>query len=92
MSQITLAEPVFLVGMDFSAAIATSTLPQNTVNTGIITAFNQELVQTNIFETKTMAGSPLFDIEGKVIGLSMIGQDGKVSAVPATLIRAFAGF
>src|SRR3989338_5734377 len=55
MSKIKLAEPVFLVGMDFSAAIATSTLPQNTVNTGIITAFNQELVQTNIFETKTMA-------------------------------------
>ena len=46
----------------------------------------------NIFEKKTMAGSPLFDIEGKVVGLSIIGQDGKVSAVPANLIRAFAGF
>jgi len=92
LSKIKLAEPVFLVGTDFSGAIATSTLPQNTANTGIVTTFNQELIQTNIFEKKTMAGSPLFDIEGKVVGLSIIGQDGKVSAVPATLIRAFAGF
>ena len=92
MSKIKLAEPVFLAGVDFSGATATSTLPQNTVNTGIVTAFNEELLQTNIFEKKTLAGSPLFDIEGKVVGLSIIGQDGKVSAVPANLIRAFAGF
>ena len=94
MSKMKLAEPIFLVGTDFSDAITTSTLPQNTVNAGIITTFNEDLVQTNIFETKTMAGSPLFNIEGKVVGLSVIDEDsgGRVSAIPINLIRTFAGF
>ena len=92
LSKIKLAEPVFLVGTDFSGAIATSTLPQNTANTGIVTTFNQELIQTNIFEKKTMAGSPLFDMGGRGGGSSFLGRAAKFSPLPATLIRAFAGF
>jgi len=87
MSKIKLAEPVFLVGMDF-----TTTTPQNAVNAGIVTHLNKNLVKTNIFESQQMAGSPLFDVEGKVVGLSVIGQDGRVWAIPADIIRTFAGF
>lgn len=87
LTKIKLAEPVFLVGFDFS-----TTTPQNVVNSGIITSFSGDLIQTNIFEQKTMAGSPLFDIEGKLIGLCVIAADGRVSAIPANLIRAFTGF
>ncbi len=91
LTKIKLAEPVFLVGTDFPAVISTSTLPQNTVNAGIVTTLNKDSVQTNIFEQQTMAGSPLFDIEGRVVGLSVIGQDGRVWAIPISVIRAFIG-
>jgi len=87
MTKIKLAEPVFLVGTDFS-----TTTPQNTVNAGIITTFNPDLIETNIFEKKNISGSPLFNVEGKVVGLSFINEDGRVFAVPVTLIRTFAGF
>ncbi len=92
LDKIKLAEPVFLVGTDFTSAVASTTAPQNVVNAGIITAFNKDLIETNIFEKKKISGSPLFDIEGKVIGLNVIGPDGQVSVIPANLIRTFAGF
>lgn len=92
MAKIKLAEPVFLVGTDFAAAVASTTAPQNTVNAGIITALSDDLIETNIFEKKNISGSPLFDIEGKVVGLSFMGQDGRVWAIPANIIRTFAGF
>ena len=90
VEKIKLAEPVFLVGTDFPAA--TTTAPQNVVNVGVITTFDKDLIKTNIFEGQQMAGSPLFDIEGKAVGLSVIGQDGRVWAIPANIIRTFAGF
>lgn len=92
MAKIKLAEPVFLVGTDFAAAISSTTAPYNTVNAGIITAFNEDLIETNIFEKKNISGSPLFDIEGKMAGLSVIAEDGRVWAIPANIIRVFAGF
>lgn len=92
LTKIKLAEPVFLVGTAFPAVITTTTAPQNAVNAGIIAAFHKDLIETNIFEKKIMAGSPLFNIEGKVVGLSVIAEDGKVWAIPADLIRFFAGF
>lgn len=85
--KIKLAEPVFLAGLDFS-----STTPQAVVNAGIITSFNKELIETNIFEKKNISGSPLFDIEGRVVGLNIIDKDGRVSAIPTDVIRRFAGF
>ncbi|MFH1423374.1 MAG: serine protease [Candidatus Nealsonbacteria bacterium] len=90
--KMKLAEPVFLVGTDFAAAISSTTSPQNTVNAGIVTAFNNKLIETNIFESKNISGSPLFDIEGKVVGLSFIAKDNRVLAIPISLIRTFAGF
>ena len=92
MAKIKLAEPVFLAGTDFAAAVSSTTAPQNTVNVGIITAFNEDLIETNIFESKNISGSPLFDIEGRVVGLSFIAQDNRVWAIPADIIRTFAGF
>ena len=97
MEKTKLAEPVFLVGMDFSQPVATTTKqfltsPEITVNQGIITSLNENIIQTNISETQDMSGSTMFNIEGEVVGLSVVGKDGEVSAVPITIIRAFAGF
>jgi len=89
MAKIKLAEPVFLAGTDFSTA---TTTPQNVVNAGIITTLSEELIKTNIFDAESIAGSPLFDVEGRTVGLSVVGQDGRVWAIPANLIRTFAGF
>ena len=100
LEKIKLAEPVFLVGMNFDVAIpetATTTQsqflvpPQQKVNTGIVTTFNETVIKTNISEKKEIEGSPLFNVEGKVVGLNFIDEDGKVSAVPITLIRQFIG-
>ena len=90
-----LAETVFLVGLEFVKATTTEQLlvpPRARVNQGIITFLEEELIETNIVETDKMAGSPLFNIEGRVVGLNTAGEDGSVSAIPIAVIRTFAGF
>jgi S1-C subfamily serine protease len=85
--KITLGERVFLAAMDFS-----SSTPSIAVNEGIIRSFSDNLIQTSMFDSPLVAGSPLFNIEGKVVGLSIVGSDGRVSAIPITIIRQFTGF
>lgn len=101
LEKIKLAEPVFLIGMDFTVKIpetVTTTQsqfllpPQNKVNEGIITIFDENAIQTNISEKQAMAGSPLFNIEGRVVGLNTVDESGQVSAIPITKIRTFIGF
>ena len=95
LEKLKLAEPVFLVGMVFPLATSTEqilTPPQNKVNTGIITLFSENTIQTNILEDQEISGSPLFNFDGRVVGLSTIDETGKVSAIPISIIRAFAGF
>ena len=86
LKKTRLGERVFLVGFDFS-----TTTPQKVVNQGIIKSFGENSIQTNIFEKATMAGSPLFDIEGKVVGLCTVDEEGQISAIPITTIRHFIG-
>lgn len=85
--KIRLGERVFLAGFNFA-----STTPQLMVNEGIIKFFDKELIRTNISENKFLNGSPLFNIEGNVIGLSFVGEDGNVLAVPVAKIREFVSF
>jgi len=80
--RLKLGERVFLVGA-LPAGFA--------ANEGIITSFNSDFVETNIFEKSTLAGSPLFDIEAKLLGLNTVGKDGRVVAVPISVIRDFSG-
>jgi len=85
-NQIRLGQRVFLLGIIFN---------QNerleTVNEGIIKFFNSDHLRTNIFEKNILAGSALFDIEGKLLGLNTIDSEGKVTAIPITKIRSFLG-
>lgn len=87
LGKIKPGERVFLAGFDFS----TST-PKLMVNEGIIKFFDNDLIQTNIVETDLIQGSPLFNIEGKAVGLSFVGDNGLVFAIPITKIRLFIGF
>jgi len=85
--KLKLGERVFLVGIVFEKGI-----PQKIVNEGIVKTFDENSIKTNIFEKSTLASSPLFDIEGKALGLNTISLEGKVIAIPISKIKEFAGF
>ena len=87
LNKLKLGERVFLIGTIFEKGI-----PQKTVNEGIVKSFNKDSIETNIFENYTLAGSPLFNIEGEVLGLNTIDKEGRVSAIPISKIKEFAGF
>ena len=87
LEKLKLGERVFLVGTIF-----VKEKPQEIVNEGIIKSFSQDFIKTNIFEKDILKGSPLFDIEGKVLGLNTIDSEGKVIAIPISKIKEFVGF
>lgn len=87
MGNIKKGQRVFLVGVIFEKG-----QPQKIVDEGIIKTFDKDLIRTNIFEKDTLTGSPLFDIEGNVLGLNTIDKEGKVTAISANKIREFTGF
>ena len=90
LEKLKLGERVFLVGVIFENQKITS--PVRVVNEGIVKSFDQDFIKTNIFEKNTLKGSPLFDIEGKILGLNTIDSEGKVIAIPISKIKSFAGF
>ena len=84
--KLKLGERVFLVGV---------AQPPNggwVVNEGIVKSFDNDSIETNIFEKENLSGSPLFDIEGNVLGLNKIDKTGQVSTIPVTKIKQFSGF
>ena len=84
--KIKLGQRVFLMGIVFEKAG-----PKKTVNQGIIKSFDDNLIETNIFEQNTLAGSPLFDIHANIVGLNQINKDGKVVSIPVSKIKEFIG-
>lgn len=60
-------------------------------NEGIIKSLNQELIETNISEDANLAGSPLFDIEGRCLGLNQINSQGEITAISVNQIKNFIG-
>lgn len=86
LEKLKLGERVFLVGAVFEKAEI-----KKVVNEGIVKSFDQNSIETNIFEKNILAGSPLFDIEGKVLGINLIDKEGKVITIPISQIRKFAG-
>ena len=87
LEKLKLGERVFLVGVIFEKEELSKI-----VNEGIIKSFSQNFIKTNIFENYLLKGSPLFNIEGEVLGLNTIDKEGKVIAIPISKIKTFAGF
>jgi S1-C subfamily serine protease len=85
--KIKLGERVFLIGEIFE-----NQTQKRVVNEGIIKTFDEKLIQTNISESKNLQGSPLFDIEGQLVGLNTIDKEGKILAISIKEIRQFIGF
>lgn len=87
LEKLKIGKRVFLVGK-----ILEKGKVKTIVNEGIIKSFGEEKIETNIFENQNLAGSPLFDIEGNLIGLCQVEKDGKVISIPNSKIKIFSGF
>ena len=83
---IKLGDRVFLVGAVFEKSILIKE-----ANDGIIKVFDDKLIKTSIIENTKLNGSPLFDIEGNLLGLNIVDKDNRVSAISVKEIRGFAG-
>lgn len=88
LDKIKLGERVFLVGTIFEAG----TIPKKTTNEGIVKNFDDNFLQTNIFEKSNLLGSSLFNIEGQILGLNTLDKEGEVTAISIKKIREFIGF
>ena len=86
-NKIRLSERVFLVGK-----IKKEGTWREIVNEGIVRTLNNNSFQTNISEKQYLLGSPLFNIKGEVVGLSLFDKEGKISAISVKDIREFLGF
>ena len=86
--RLKLGERVFLVGTAYGVKEYSKT-----ANEGVVTYFDDIFLQTNIYEGQYLNGSSLFNIEGQALGLTLVDPWGsRVSAIPITTIKTFAGF
>ncbi len=83
-----IGERVFLVGTVFDS----QGNALKSVNEGIVKRIEGNRIVTNITEERKLIGSTLFDIRGRVLGISLVSANGEVTAVPISTIREFAGF
>jgi len=87
---LELGERVFLIGTLFEL-VEDEFQAVNLVNEGIVKSFGENFIKTNIFENHLLAGSPLFNIKGEVLGLNTIDFEGKVITIPITTVKNFIG-
>ncbi|MGB9743536.1 MAG: trypsin-like peptidase domain-containing protein [Minisyncoccales bacterium] len=84
LENLKIGERVLLIGMvcekENCAPVA---------NEGIIKSFNENFLQTNIRDDLTLAGSPLFNIKGEVLGINSFDTNGALIAIPNSQIKKF---
>jgi S1-C subfamily serine protease len=85
--KVKIGERVFLMGSLFEQKEV-----KKEVNEGIIKYIDEDFIRTNIFERVSLIGSPLFNIKGEFLGLVITDSWSRVSAIPVTKIKTFAGF
>ena len=61
------------------------------VNQGVVQGLYADRIQTNIREFLSVQGSPVFDIEGKLLGLALLDANSKVKTIPVSVLRSFLG-
>jgi len=62
------------------------------VNQGTVRTKSESAIRTNVFDKNAIGGAPLFDLEGRIVGLSAFEPDGRLVAIPSSALRAFSGF
>jgi S1-C subfamily serine protease len=86
LDKLKIGQRVFSLGIFFEEKTSLKM-----ANEGIVKYFNENFIQTNIVESSFMAGSPLFNIEGEILGINMIDSAGRVNTIPISKIRNFIG-
>ena len=62
------------------------------VNEGSVRTRDEKFVRTSMFDKSVLGGAPVFDLKGRVAGLSIFAPDGRLVAIPSAILRAFSGF
>jgi len=83
MENLKLGERVFLLGTLAGGGSFTSE--------GIVRNFDGNSITTSIWEKNEALGSPVFDIEGNILGMAVPDKSGLVSVIPIWTIKTFAG-
>lgn len=83
---VKLGQRVFLLGVVFNKGV-----PVIAVNEGIIKMINNNYLETNIIEDVSFAGAALFDIEGRLVGVSAFDLKGHLKIIPIKKIKDFTG-
>jgi S1-C subfamily serine protease len=83
LEKLKLGERIFLVA-NFEKEKKIKIL----VDEGIVKSFDQDLIETSFQEDERILGSPLFNIDGELLGLNFINNH-KVFAIPVEKIRKF---
>jgi len=91
LNKIKLGQRVFLVANVFKADASSTEEVLVLANQGIIRSFDGDVISTNIVENEPVPGSPLFDIEGAVLGIHAFDPEGKAIIIPISEVKAFAG-
>ncbi len=90
LEDLKLGERVFMVS--YRDGLAKS------VNQGIIKFIGETRIETNMIEKDNVQGSPLFDIQGKLIGIAgslgslTAGQGNQIEAIPVSEVKNLIGF
>ena len=79
LDNLKMGERVFLAGTLAGGG--------NFVNEGIVRNFTAGLITTSIYEKAEAEGSPMFDIEGNIMGIASIDKTGQVIVIPISKIR-----
>src|SRR3989338_1599699 len=85
--QLKAGQRAFLVATAVSFSPEGQLQEQLIINEGTIRTLNDNEIQTTIADKKEIKGSPLFDIQGNLIGLNDVDSTGRVIAIPAQKIR-----
>jgi S1-C subfamily serine protease len=84
--KLKLGERVFSIGISFKDERL-----KKFVDEGIVKSFDENKIETNLQATKEILGTPLFDIEGNILGMNYLSKEGTVISIPVTHIRSFTG-
>lgn len=85
LKKLKLGQRVFLVGFEVSKAGRVTEV----VDEGIIKSLRGDDIRVNIPLAKDVEGSPLFDIEGNVIGIANLTAKGEGIIIPISKIKEF---
>lgn len=83
LEELRLGERIFLVGV--------SSAGKSFANEGIVRDFDGETIATSISEKNEALGAPVFDIEGRILGIADIDKNGLVHVIPIWKIKEASG-